>query len=516
MSEQNKEPISITEETLDKYFSLEAPPFPGFVTLHILKPIRLRAYKQTIEEGLYFIERSKFESEEQPDIPIFRMDIVKTPHEEIKKIIDNGGAEVTTNQDGTEVVKISQTAIEEAGSPLKIGVQFTPLEVRDEKTLTLLEAFVWAAIDEAEEAGDKEKAHLIFDTAFRKIKKSDSEPTLSSMNTGNEESHGGDTVSAMKEQTDIQAESGLSDSEPTLFGMDTSKNIPIQGTIKPRTQIDPNSKLAQTITMLELGKTISLDVSGGNEKPKSVLTDITLTYEGEGIKLSKQLSEFDREIHNTVATLIHAGNMAFTPRQVWHTLTGSENPPSKAQLSRIEESLDKQRFIRAYVDFSAEARGRNLTLDGEPVESYVIDTYLLNLDKGTIQTANGRKVEGYTVNKLPVLYQHSAALGQVITYPMRMLKASGNTVQNTEENIIIRKYLLRRIGMAKGKRKISPRIKYSSVYEKVGIKNPNKKQRKRINDTVLQILETLKKEKHIKGYEEYKEGRTRAGVDLIL
>lgn len=472
MSTETVEPIQVKEETISRYFSLieKEGRIPSLFSIDVLKPIPLNKGEQVLEPQTYFFIFDTDYLEDQSPIP---PDALDTPlfTLESHNILPNGKLDPIMITTGNK-----------------------------QAPLTFLEAIVWAAFNDAKEAGDTEQANKIYNTAFAK----------------NEECDTSHTVSGMKEKTDIQAENGLSDSEPTLFGMDTSKNIPIQGTIKPRTQIDPNSKLAQTITMLELGKTISLDVSGGNEKPKSVLTDITLTYEGEGIKLSKQLSEFDREIHNTVATLIHAGNMAFTPRQVWHTLTGSENPPSKAQLSRIEESLDKQRFIRAYVDFSAEARGRNLTLDGEPVESYVIDTYLLNLDKGTIQTANGRKVEGYTVNKLPVLYQHSAALGQVITYPMRMLKASGNTVQNTEENIIIRKYLLRRIGMAKGKRKISPRIKYSSVYEKVGIKNPNKKQRKRINDTVLQILETLKKEKHIKGYEEYKEGRTRAGVDLIL
>ena len=140
---------------------------------------------------------------------------------------------------------------------------------------------------------------------------------------------------------------------------------------------------------------------------------------------------------------------------------------------------------------------------------------MLNADKHQIETANGRCVDGYTVNKPPVLYQHSAIFGQLITYPARLLDTA-NAGQNTPENIVIKKYLLRRIYMAKGKSKTSPRIKYSSVYEKAGILDPDKKQRKRINDYVIACLQLWQKDGQIKGYTEYKEGRTRAGVDLIV
>ena len=316
------------------------------------------------------------------------------------------------------------------------------------------------------------------------------------------------TIAALKLVVDFYGES--------LFTGGKSERLPKQDTIKPRVQIDPNSKLANKITLLGDGETVALDVSGAKEK-EEVKTVVTLEYEGEGIKLAKPMTQYDREIHNAVTTLWKAGNISFTARQVWHALTGreTEKPPTKQQLAREEESLDKQRFTRAVVDYSQEARGRELTLDGEAVTAYKIDAYMLNAEKHTIETANGRTVEGYTITRPPVLYQHAAMFGQLVTYPMRYL-AAGNVGQNSEENIIIRKYLLRRIGMAKGKGKVSPRIKYSSVYDKVGIPEPDKKQRKRINDYVVGCLEALVKEKAIKGFTEYKEGRTRAGVDLIV
>lgn len=309
-------------------------------------------------------------------------------------------------------------------------------------------------------------------------------------------------------------EGGGSDFLPGINGL--SERIPIQGTVKPRKQIDPNSKLANSITRISFDETAHLDVSGKGEKKGSVLTAVTLEYEGEGIRLSKPMTQFDREVHNAVTTLWKAGNLSFTTWQVWKELTRSTTgKPSRTMLSHIEKSIDKQRFTRAIVDFSAEARGRQLSLDGEPVNIYKIDSYMLNADKHQIETANGRLVEGYTVNKPPVLYQHSAIFGQLITYPSQLLE-TGDAGQNTIENIVIKKYLLRRIGGAKGKSKTSPRIKYSSVYEKVGIAEPDKKQRKRINDYVISCLEIWKAAGHIKDFTEYKEGRQRTGVDLIV
>lgn len=305
--------------------------------------------------------------------------------------------------------------------------------------------------------------------------------------------------------------------EALFAGQAEPVTLPKQDTVKPRTQIDPNSKLANKITLLANGETVNLDVSGPQEK-RAVTTVVTLEYEGDGIELAKPMTQYDREVHNAVTTLWKAGNTSFTARQVWHTLTDTDakKPPSREQMARIEESIDKQRFTRAVVDFTEEARGRELTLDGEPVTAYKIDAYMLNAEKHTIETANGRTVEGYTITRPPVLYQHASIFGQVVTYPMRYLKAAGSVGKNSEENIVIRKYLLRRIGMAKGKGHASKRIKYSSVYDKAGIAEPDKKQRKRINDFVVSCLEALAKEGAIKGFTEYKEGRARAGVDLIV
>lgn len=518
MSGQNKEPISITEETLDKYFSLEAPSFPGFVTLRILKPIQLRAYKQTIEEGLYFIERSKFESEEQPDIPIFRMDIVKTPHEEIKKIIDNGGAEVTTNQDGTEVVKISQSAIEEAGSPLKIGVQFTPLEVRDEKTLTLLEAFVWAAIDEAEEAGDKEKAHLIFDTAFRKIKKSDSEPTLSSMNADNEESHGGDTVSAVKEQADIQAESGLSDSEPTLFGMDTSKNIPnIKLNKIPRVHFTTDKVNNSAWSLWEglaasgeegcgllIGNKTNLQINTANEADKRkgikrLITCLIDFNELEETGIVKHLEPYDKRVYEALSSLHlsvteETGQDCFSLNDV-HYAMGETTKPNKKTREKILTSVIKLTKTHIHLDNKEEA-------DAYKYKHYTYDASLLPAEIITARV-EGQITEGVIhLFREPPLFTFARQREQITAADVKLLQIPLN---KTNKNLMLDDYLRGQIKWMKNKNsKRSNKITFEDMFEQTKLTGRKEKARQKAN--ALKLLEHYKKCGEIKSFKEVENG----------
>lgn len=428
---------------------------PGFRAFSLDTDIHLGIWNKTMHAGVYFLKAGD-------DAQTALVYTVVFDPQQLEQIADDAkDYDEYTNEEGKRVRAIRDET--------QINITMEPLEVQEGRYLSFLEAVTWTAITTAE---NDEIRDAIFKSAYKVVVE---EP---------------------------EGEEG----EP----------LPKQDTVKPRTQVDPNSKLANKITNLANGETVNLDVSGTQEK-KAVTTVVTLEYEGEGIELAKPMTQYDREVHNAVTTLWKAGNTSFTARQVWHTLTGTDvkSPPSREQMARIEESIDKQRFTRAMVDFTEEARGRELTLDGESVTSYKIDAYMLNAEKHTIETANGRTVEGYTITRPPVLYQHASMLGQVITYPMRYL-AAGSVGQNSEENIVIRKYLLRRIWMAKGKGHVSKRIKYSSVYEKAGIAEPDKKQRKRINDLVVSCLEALAKEGAIKGFTEYKEGRARAGVDLIV
>lgn len=293
-----------------------------------------------------------------------------------------------------------------------------------------------------------------------------------------------------------------------------------QHTIKPRKHIDPNSKVAKKITEAALYEEAGaeLNVKGKKEKGQA-RTAVSLNYEGEGVSINKQLTQFDREVHNAITTLFVAGNTNITIAQIWEQLSGSNKSPNPKQAEEVRESVDKQRFTKIKIDFTEEARGRELTdMDGNPVTKFVYEGYFVNADKARIRTANGREIEGYIVNKAPALYVHGSALRQVITYDAKLLDTS-EAGQNTRENIVIKNYLLRRIGEMKGKSKWERRIKYETVYKVAGYEgegSPDKKQRKRINDYVLECMKIWQAHGHVSGFREYKEGRTRAGVEVFV
>lgn len=379
--------------------------------------------------------------------------------------------------EAVESVDGHRTKAATAPFKLKVSVRMNPLEVNGEPISTI-DVHAAIALEIAETESEKEAIRSLF-TAHGK--------------TG--------------------SENGALDEEKLLFR---------QHTIKPRKQVDPNSKVANRITEAALYADAGalLDVSGRKEKG-DVLTAVSLNYEGEGVSTNKQLTQFDREVHNAVTTLFAAGNKNVTIAQIWKQLSGSNEKPNKPQADLLRESIDKQRFTRVVIDYTAEARGRELQdMEGNPVTSFVIDDYFLNATKERIETANGREVEGYVINRAPALYEHSQILGQVITYPARLLETS-KAGQNTSENIVIKKYLLRRIGMLKGKsgERLSPRIKYTSIYKVAGYEgegSPDKKQRKRINDYVLECMKIWQAGGHISGFQEYKEGHTRAGVEVSV
>ena len=438
-------------------------PFPGFIGFSIdtAVPIYTADKPVQLDPAVYLLRGGE-------DINEACLYGASFDFQEMLDQINSGEIETEEKGDGTRVIKGEVTGIK--GSVQRI-------EVEEGRPLLFLEALVFLAMKDAE---TEEQRRRIFSLGFVPKQAKEAEP------------------------------------------LEEMASLVKQDTIKPRKQIDPNSKLANRITRPDLYSEAGalLDVSGRNEKGE-VFTAVSLSYEGEGVSIAKQLTQFDREVHNAVTTLFVAGNKNVTIAQIWKQLSGMDEKPNPKQADTIRESIDKQRFTRVVVDYTAEARGRELQdMDGNPVTSFVIDDYVLNATRARIETANGREVEGYVINRPPALYEHSRALGQVISYPVKLLETS-EAGQNTSENIVIKKYLLRRIGMLKGKSgdRLSPRIKYESVYKVAGYEgegNPDKKQRKRINDYVLALMKLWKGEGAIKGYQEYKEGRTRAGVEVSI
>ena len=286
----------------------------------------------------------------------------------------------------------------------------------------------------------------------------------------------------------------------------SERDLPTQDTTKPKFHVQGISKLSDSITDVKMGETVLLDMSGKREAQQSVLTSLCLTYDADGIEISRNIDPIDREIHNAVATLWAAGNRIVTPRQVYQVMTGTQSNPKPKAIEETAASIDKQRRTFVKIDYTDELRGRPVEFEGETVTpsqcSY--ETYMLNADKVDIKTANGSIVSGYIIKEAPILYRHDITTKQIVTYPQKLLEASSRAVKATDTNVLIRSYLIGRIKkMIRKGSKLSRSIRYDTMYEAIGKGGATRTERSRMNTTVKKLLDFFVGEGLIKGWHEY-------------
>lgn len=281
-----------------------------------------------------------------------------------------------------------------------------------------------------------------------------------------------------------------------------TRPIPVQDTRKPNTHVTPNTKLANSLDQPDLyeegGALLDLTSAAEKRQRRRVTEAVSINIEDSGVSFSRQMGQFDGDVHGAVASLWVAGNRCVTAAQVAQTLTGSRKPTA-TQISEVSESLDRQMHAFVTIDMTEEARGRSLTYEGEPVSSLVIESAMLPAEKTTIRTANGKAVEGYTLLRPPVLYRHAAVVGQVVTFSQRMLETD-SAGSNTLPRVVAKNYLARRVGQIRGKGKVSNRIRLDTVYLKSGVDPDNRKARSDMNKYVESILALWAESGDIDGY----------------
>lgn len=310
------------------------------------------------------------------------------------------------------------------------------------------------------------------------------------------------------------------------------------GFIIPTKYLVPANKLMQVMTrdIMDVGK-IMLEESRKGAK-RLVETSVILSYEGENVKISgrRPFTEYDKAVYNSVSSLYVSGNSFITPAQIYRTMNGltdGEKAPPQ-QVTKIKNSLDKMRFIRAQIDCTAELQARRVTLNSEQIKSGIIDTYLLTADAIEI---NG--IKGYRIQKTPILYEYSAAVKQVIQFPVKLLdvkildrngKPTTCSFENSDARTVLKTELLTRIeGMKNEKNSLKNRVIRLTDYERDGeIKqglyskacNPEAKdpkdEKKRVRGSAEKMLDYWKAVGYIKDYKPRKEARTITGYEIIL
>lgn len=330
-----------------------------------------------------------------------------------------------------------------------------------------------------------------------------------------------DIAQKMREYADILREIGKQQEREGLPRQDTYKATDwIQSVSKAS-----NPKYWQGIE--NLGNK-ALKVSSKNEPIRNMYVSIEDNPERE-----TYLQGTAENTHNAVISLIEAGNRLITPNQIAKVAFLTERPTSK-QLQIIND--DMQRFERVInIDYSEEVRGRNITLNGSLVRNYKIRRQIIPQTKTMITTANGEVVEGYEILALPPLYEHDLVLGLSRNIPIELLETSGKKVSSTETNIIISRYLLRRIERMKDAQDIKSsrskkkpkdgtkatlnKVRYSSIMNAANLTTDEKgKNKAAARKATREYLDKWKKTGYIKAYKEYTAAGERgiSGVEVSI
>lgn len=298
--------------------------------------------------------------------------------------------------------------------------------------------------------------------------------------------------------------------------------------IIPDTAIINNSKLAQEIIDNFAGEG-NIPILVSKRKARKEFEIIaSMAFEGPNMKITgrQPYTAFDRAVLNGICSLWQAGNTAFTPAMVYRAMNGLSGSGeggvkvSPQAVGSVTRSIEKQRVTRLTIDCTEQMSHY------KDLKSAKFDAMMLSVEGVEMTAQNGKKVKAYAFTnpkRPPVLYEYSRSIGQVLSVPPRLLNSTA-TINTTEEIIVLREYLIRRIeGMRNAKNALkSQRINYAGIYNELGIilsdmdGDAKKNTTRRIRKNTEALLDHLKGNGYIKGYVEYKDGRSVAGVEIIL
>ncbi len=258
------------------------------------------------------------------------------------------------------------------------------------------------------------------------------------------------------------------------------------------------------LTDFTVGKPKEIKVSGANEEP--IETMIVVSGDDDSESIAKLFPGTTINTNNAAVSMWRAGREFVTSADIARVAL-SIDKPTQNQISKIDKDMEWLERV-AEIDYTAEARGRELLFEGEPVESLIIRGQLVpHITKG-IKTVNGRISNGYQLLAPPLLYRHDEALGQITSVPIKMFEDAASSVSSTDMNIQIRTYLVSRIARMKNDKSANsePKIRYDTIMGEIGKGNdPRGKNKKAVREAVKAYLDVFARWEYIKSYTEYEE-----------
>lgn len=319
-------------------------------------------------------------------------------------------------------------------------------------------------------------------------------------------------------------ESPITENIPILQGIPSEKNYFVN--CKAETQLKALSAAAAAMPDRPYTAPVAVANKG---KVSQVCIDCTLSFDSENVKLAREITEYDRNVANAVASLYVAGKQIYgeksdiilTPEMIFRKMNGitDQIDPSEKSVNEISESMDRLMHTFVKIDYSNEAKHRRLLTDKD--DYCVIEGALISATKIAAISGGVRKA-AYEIHKAPLLYRYASTVNkQIITFDSKLLDVRKiengkptSRIYNTKQNTEIKSYIVRRIEIMKGATDQSNRILYESIQETIGKPAPSNQEKKRIRDYTEQVLLYQQSIGNIKGFHKFNKGRSIVGVEI--
>lgn len=263
----------------------------------------------------------------------------------------------------------------------------------------------------------------------------------------------------------------------------------------------PNSRIWNSLAAADPNGQLSLEIETTSDSDKKKGKEAIIYYginfdELDGVRFTKQLTPFDKRVYVAAAALLSAGNQIMTATQI-HKMMGNRGQPKAEQIEKINESLDKMRAAKVYIDTTKEVKVN------KGYAKYVYDGALIEFRRISAYINNTRTDAAIMLLAEPPLITFAKKRRQITNVPRLLLESP---VSKTNANLMIDDYLIERISHMKNNNKLSRKMLFSKIYERCQI--TTKYQRSRAPEKIRRYLDYYQQCGFIRGYAEEKDGIT--------
>ena len=276
------------------------------------------------------------------------------------------------------------------------------------------------------------------------------------------------------------------------FEVDKEKSLLPQISPKKITELQyPLDKVNSYLWGLMINETVALKAESDKDSKKGKQANIYVLLdfdELDGVKISRQLTSYDKRVFIAVANLKAQGHDTITAEQIYKAM-GNPKRPNADTIKKILQSVECISRGRVTIDNTEEAK---MYTRYDRVKA----TFPLLTTEICSGYANGKVVDNaIKVLEVPRLLTFAEKRGQLTTVPLRLLESP---ISKTEANLLLEDYLFNRIARMRNSPKITRTILLETVYQKCNV--ISKMQKSRLPEKIERLLQFYKDESWIKGF----------------